>query len=152
MASEAAILGVLRSLQGMAQANAEAFRRYPAMAGAYRHALASGRFRYVSDQETCGLPDCWSTMRALFERYPIGPIPGDCEDFACGHAGYLASQGKRALIGLRPGKRIAHAVCALEGPGGTDTKIGAPQTVIDPSLDFGMPPLVRYDQIYWMRV
>ena len=152
MASETQILGVLRALQGLAQANKAAFMRHPEMAGVYRHALASGRFRYVSDMETCGLPDCWSTLRALFERYPIGPIPGDCEDFACGHAGYLAFMGKQALIGLRPGTKIAHAVCAVEGPGGTDTTIGPPQAVIDPSLDFGMPPLVKYNQIYWMRV
>lgn len=146
------VVSKLRELRGLAQANLAAFRRYPELAGAYRAALKSGRFRYVSDEETCERPDCWSTLRALFRRYPFGPVLGDCEDFAAAHAAFLAYEGERALIGLRPGRKIAHAVCAIEGPGGSEQTPGPPTRVIDPSLDFGMPPLVKYNRIYWMRV
>lgn len=152
MSPEVAILGLLKSLQGLAQANLAAYRERPELVSAYRCAKRFGRFIYESDELTCGRPDCWSTTRGLLERYPYGPVLADCEDFACAEAAYLAYQGQPALIGLRPGKRIAHAVCGVETPGGDAYRIGPPEYVIDPSVDFGMPKLPRYDQIYWMRV
>lgn len=145
--TSARIRETLRSLQGLAEANRADFEARPSLVGAYRQALRSGRFRYVPDPDTCGLPDCWSTFLGLRDRYPIGPIPLDCEDIACAHAAYLlVGEGKPALVGLRPGRAIAHCVCGIEGPK------GAPVTVIDPSVDCGMPPLPAYDGIEWMRV
>lgn len=152
MTSEDQTLGLLRSLQGLAQANLAALREHPELVSAYRSAKLFGRYKYESDQLTCERPDCWSTLRGLLERYAIGPVLGDCEDFACAEAAYLAFEGQPALIGLRPGRRIAHAVCGIETPGGDAYRIGLPDHVIDPSVDFGMPRLPRYDQIYWMRV
>jgi hypothetical protein len=150
--SQAAIMNTLRSLQGLAEANRDDFERYPELVLAYEHALNSGLFRYVPDPETCGLPDCWSTFKGLYERYPIGPILGDCEDFACEHAAYLTVKGKRGLIGLRPGRRIAHAVCAEESPSSYGKKIPEPVEVIDPSVTFGMERMRSYDDIQWLRV
>lgn len=147
-----AILGTLQSLRGLAEADRSDFETYPGLLEEYADAIDTGRFLYVPDPETCGLPDCWSTFLALRERYRGQRILGDCEDFACAHAAYLKVQGLPALIGLRPGRRIAHAVCAIEGPGGDDNVVGAPDPIIDPSVDFGMPELRSYDGIYWTRV
>lgn len=139
-----------RRLQSLAVQNAYAFSRSPELCAAYLRDLKDRRFSYVDDKLTCGLDDCWSSYRALRERYPKGKIKLDCEDAASAHAGWLASRCyEKVWIGLVPGNRVSHAIVGVSKPGILDGKI----RVIDPCRWFGMPPFGRpYSPVYWERV
>lgn len=135
------------ALHGMARANWYEFARSPELCRSYYENLRARRFKYVPDRYTCGHPDCWSTYRALAERYPEGQkILLDCEDAACAHAGWLASQcytDAEILVGLVPGVKISHAVCGVRQGGRT--------YVVDPSRWFGMGP-THYEGVQWKDV
>lgn len=140
------------ALLGMAQANWHDFSSDPKLCRLYKRNLDERRHRYVPDRQTCGLADCWSTYRALATRYPYpSSILLDCEDAACAHSAWLASQcyqgGDRILVGLVPGKRISHAVSGVER-----TEKGVKRIiVVDPSRWYGMAP-THYDNPLWRYV
>ncbi len=137
---------VVSALLGMARANWFDFQRDPQLCKDYFAALKAKRFKYVPDRVSCGEPDCWSLMRDMLRRYPAPMfVLGDCEDFACAYAAWLASQCFEGVyIGLVPGVRIAHAICGVEQPG---KKV----RVIDPSRWYGMRP-THYRNVLWRKV
>lgn len=147
MPSPAALHQVLRELRGLAETNLYDFRTQPSLIAEYESCLRRGCFRYVDDLKTCGDLDCWSLYRSLRDRYGArGPVLGDCEDFAAAHAAYLVTCGEPAMVGIRPGHRISHAVCGVIHPNGRDVRL------LDPSVWAGMPPLEDYSGIWWSRV
>lgn len=128
----------------MAEANQFEFQKSPELCKKYYENVRAGRHKYVADRKTCGLADCWSTYRILCERYGNGIILADCEDFACAHAGWLASQcyrDCRILVGLVPGVHVSHAIAGVERQKG---KI----EVIDPAAWAGMPE-THYNNPVW---
>jgi hypothetical protein len=130
---------VVAALHGLCLANWSDFCRYPEALRAYERNLRAGRHVYVSDQLTCGRPDCWSTYRDLVKRYPSGsePLMLDCEDAASAHIAYLAATCHQDLyMGLICGNPISHAVGAVKKNG----KI----VIVDPSRWYGMGETV-YD-------
>lgn len=135
------------ALAGLARANVVEFQRSPDLCAAYLANLRAGRHKYTPDRVTCGYADCWSTYRALVERYPTGPILLDCEDAACAHSGWLATQcyADRIFVGLIPGSIISHAVSGVEKAGETVIQL------VDPCIWYGMPP-TRYDNPVWRPV
>lgn len=147
MPSPAALAQVLRELRGLAEVDLFDFRREPQLAKHYSECLARGCFKYVDDLTTCGDLDCWSTFLSLRDRYGTrGPILADCEDLAAAHAAHLALQGQPAMVGVRPGHRISHAVCGVLAPNGRDVRL------LDPSVWAGMEPLEDYSGIWWSPV
>lgn len=147
MPSPASIAATLRELRGLAETNLYDFRRSPRLAAQYAACLRRGCFRYVDDWSTCGELDCWSSMLSLRDRYGHkGPILADCEDLASAHAAHLALEGQPAMVGIRPGRRISHAVC------GVLMKDGRGVAMLDPSVWAGMPPLSDYSGIWWEPV
>ena len=152
MLSEAKAREFARRLQSLAVQNAYAFSQSPALCASYLQDVKRHRFRYVDDKLTCGLDDCWSSYRALKERYGDGLIKLDCEDAASAHAGWLASRCyEKVWIGLVPGNRVSHAIVGVSRPGGAF--LGGKIRIIDPCRWYGMPPFGRpYKPVFWERV
>jgi hypothetical protein len=134
------------ALQSLALANWHEFVKSPALCRLYWTNLSERKHVYVPDRITCGLADCWSSYRALCERYRYpSPVFLDCEDAACAHAGWLAAQcyTDRVLVGIVPGRRISHAICGIERDG--------KKIVIDTARWFGMEP-THYENPVWRYV
>jgi hypothetical protein len=140
---------IVQALQGLARANAHDFSEDARLCARFFRRLKEKRFRYTADRVTCGFLDCWSTFRDLERRYPYpAPILADCEDLACAYSGWLASRCYKGIyVGLKPGKRVAHAVSGIARGKGTKTTIA----IIDPSVWYGMPP-TGYDGTKWALV
>jgi len=147
------------ALCGLARANWFEFARDPKLCRVFDENLRGGGHRYYSDRSTCGLADCWSSYRALVDRYQVGhgrfcriathslcqnhlrliarhpkKVLLDCEDAAAALSGWLSSQcyGKdRILIGLVPGSIISHAISGVMKPDGSIK-------IMDPALWCGM--------------
>lgn len=146
----------VKKLVSLARVNAFEFQRSPALGKKFLKDLSRGRFRYVDDALTCGRADCWSSYRALSERYGKGnTVLFDCEDGAAALSGYLASQCYGGVyIGLVPppaGPRIpgrplvSHAVSGI--------RQGDAIQILDPSRWYGMGPFGRpYEPVWWGEV
>lgn len=136
---------VLDALHGLARANWYDFHTSPAVCKGYYKALAEKRFKYVPDKFSCGALDCWSTARDMLRRYPEPmKVLGDCEDFACAYAGWLASQCFTGVeVGLVVGKRVSHAILAVNKNG--------ERHIIDPSRWYGMPE-THYNGAIWRKL
>lgn len=138
---------LVKALRGLARNNVYEFCRSPKLLAAYWRNHGERRHKYTADLVTCGFPDCWSTYRALIERYgENGPIYLDCEDAAAAHSAALKLTGYDPVyIGFTPGQNIGHAISGIL----RDGKI----QVIDPSIWHGMGPLGRpYEPVYYLEV
>ncbi len=138
---------IVLALRGLARANVYEFCRSPRLLSVYWDNFNAGRHKYVADRVTCGLVDCWSTYRALVERYgEKGPILCDCEDASAAHIAALRLGGyPDCLIGFVPGVHISHAICAVRKDG---------QIIpIDPSVWYGMGPFSKgYSEALYTEV
>lgn len=147
MLSQDQVEWITGKLENLARANWFAFASTPKLCQQYREDIKASRWIYTPDSATCLYPDCWSTYEGLLRRYPPPQrIKFDCEDIACAHAGWLASQclGRgKVFIGLVPGMKISHAVCGFKREDGIE--------VIDPCRWFGMRP-TTYDGVFWKEV
>lgn len=142
--NRATAIKVVDALHGLALANWADFSENPELVRVYQRNLRSKNCKYVDDKLTCGKLDCWSTYRDLVERYPGGPILGDCEDFATAHAAYLAYNCFQGVyVGLVVGKRVSHAIAGA-------SKNGTIQ-IIDPSRWFGMGE-THYRNPLWRKL
>lgn len=138
---------ILKALRGLARNNVYEFCRSPRLLSAYWDNFTNRRHRYVADRVTCGLVDCWSTYRALVERYgEKGPILCDCEDASAAHAAALRLSGyPDVLIGFVAGTHISHAIAGV--------RIGGRIQPIDPSVWYGMGPFDKgYDSALYAEV
>jgi len=144
---EARIQRLLGRLQWLARKNREDFESDPVLLAQFSSNLSSGKHLYVLDPETCGQPDCWNTYKELLARdRDRARIRLDCEDASAALAGALALKGKPALMGLRPGRKISHAVAGLRDGEGT--------ILLDPAVWAGMKPLSdeQYRETRWIEV
>jgi hypothetical protein len=144
------VKSIVDKLEGLARANWLTFVKDQSLCQQYASDIADGRFLYASDRATCGYLDCWSLYKDLLKRYPPPTkVLFDCEDLACAHAAWIASQcpgRERAYVGLVPGKRVSHAVAGYRRRADSETI-----TIIEPSIWFGMPR-TSYDGVTWKEV
>lgn len=146
---EARIQKLLGRLQWLARKNRDDFASDPVLLARFGSNLSEGRHEYVLDPDVpeCGQPDCWNTYRELLARDRNRMrIRLDCEDASAALAGALSLRGKPALMGLRPGKKISHAVAGLRDEDGT--------ILLDPAVWAGMKPLSdeQYRETRWIEV
>lgn len=128
---------IVKALRGLARTNTYEFCRSPRLLSLYWENFTARRHKYVADRVTCGLADCWSTYRALIERYgEKGPILMDCEDASAAHAAALRLSGyPDVFIGFVAGVHISHAICGVRKDGNIQP--------IDPSVWYGMGPFEK---------
>jgi hypothetical protein len=146
---EARIQKLLGRLQYLARRNRDEFQADTVLLARFSDNLSTGRHEYKLDPDVpeCGQPDCWNTYRELLARDRDRlRIRLDCEDASAALAGALALRGKPALMGLRPGKKISHAVAGLRDADGT--------ILLDPAVWAGMKPLSdeQYRETRWIEV
>jgi hypothetical protein len=151
---------LLRSLRGLAEVDLYQFREDPGLAAGYQLAVENTmaaalglddptwRLVYTREHLTCGKSHCWVSWGETQARYGLGPFLGDCKCFAAAHAALLclARPDATVFVGIRPGRRIAHAVAGIMFPQSAET------IVQDPCVPAGMPPLHNYSGIRWIQV
>ena len=147
---------LLNRLDYLARKNIKDFRADPTLLARFERNLRLELHDYQLDPKVCGENDCWHTYAELLRRDGDGgKIRLDCEDAACALAAALALSGEPALVGVKVGRRVSHAIAGVGRPGlDGQMKRGAAVVLYDPAVWAGMQPLPvqEYERTRWRPV
>jgi len=147
---------ILSRLEYLAKRNLKDFEKDPSLLATFERNLRLGLHDYQVDPNVCGEPDCWHTYEELVRRDKDRELVRlDCEDAACALAAGLVLAGAPALVGVKLGQRVSHAIAGVGTPSPSGTmKRGAVVTLYDPAVWAGMPPLStrEYERTRWRPI